>query len=115
MWLGACDILVSPHVPNPDGSPFFGSPTKVFEYMAMSRGIVASRLDQIGEMLRHNETALLTRPGDTDELAAGILTLANDRERAGYLGANARKQAVENHTWMSHARRITDHLHKVLG
>ncbi len=29
--LAACDLLVSPHVPNSDGSPFFGSPTKLFE------------------------------------------------------------------------------------
>jgi glycosyltransferase involved in cell wall biosynthesis len=45
-YLAACDILASPHVPNPDGSPFFGSPTKLFEYMAMGKAIVASNLDQ---------------------------------------------------------------------
>ena len=50
-YLAACDVLVSPHVPNPDGTPFFGSPTKLFEYMAMGKGIVASNLDQIGEVL----------------------------------------------------------------
>ena len=52
-YLAACDILASPHVPNADGSPFFGSPTKLFEYMAMGKAIVASNLDQIGETLRH--------------------------------------------------------------
>ncbi len=62
-YLAACDILVSPHVPNADGTPFFGSPTKLFEYMAMGRGIVASDLDQIGEVLRHGETAWLVPPG----------------------------------------------------
>ena len=49
--LDACDILVAPHVPLADGSEFFGSPTKIFEYMAMGKGIVASRLGQIGEVL----------------------------------------------------------------
>ena len=49
--LDACDILVAPHVPLADGSEFFGSPTKTFEYMAMGKGIVASRLGQIGEVL----------------------------------------------------------------
>src|SRR5579884_4176076 len=29
-YLDAADILVSPHIPMPDGSPFFGSPTKLF-------------------------------------------------------------------------------------
>ena len=36
--LDACDILASPHVPLTDGSEFFGSPTKLFEYMAMGKG-----------------------------------------------------------------------------
>ena len=49
LYPAACDILASPHVPNSDGTPFFGSPTKLFEYMAMGKGIVASDLDQIGE------------------------------------------------------------------
>src|SRR5205814_1757322 len=49
--LAATDILVSPHVPNPDGTPFFGSPTKLFEYMAMGKAILASNLEQIGDVL----------------------------------------------------------------
>ena len=49
--LDACDILVSPHIPLAAGADFFGSPTKLFEYMAMGKGIVASRLGQIGEVL----------------------------------------------------------------
>src|SRR5262249_9140643 len=44
--LAACDVLASPHVPNADGTPFFGSPTKLFKYMAMGRAIIASDLDQ---------------------------------------------------------------------
>src|SRR5205823_11518379 len=68
-YLAACDVLASPHVPNPDGTPFFGSPTKLFEYMAMGKGIVASRLDQIGDVLEDKKSALLVPPGDIDALA----------------------------------------------
>ena len=53
--LAACDVLASPHMGNPDGTRFFGSPTKLFEYMAMGRAIVASDLEQIGEVLEHVE------------------------------------------------------------
>lgn len=35
--LKACDILITPQIPNPDGTPFFGSPTKLFEYMALKK------------------------------------------------------------------------------
>ena len=108
--LAACDILVSPHVPNPDGTPFFGSPTKLFEYMAMGKGIVASKLDQIGDVLEHDETALLVPPGDVDALAEAIARLADDRPRRERLGAEARRAAVERHTWHEHTRRTIDQL-----
>jgi glycosyltransferase involved in cell wall biosynthesis len=108
--LAACDILVSPHVPNPDGTPFFGSPTKLFEYMAMGKPIVASDLDQIGEVLEHDRTAWLVAPGDPDALAIGIETLVDDRERGARLGAAARDRAVDEHTWRAHVERILEAL-----
>jgi glycosyltransferase involved in cell wall biosynthesis len=108
--LAACDVLVSPHVPNPDGTPFFGSPTKLFEYMAMGKPIVASDLDQIGEVLDHGETAWLVQPGDPDDLAAGIAILIDDPERAARLGRAARERAVSRHTWRAHTERIVEAL-----
>lgn len=108
--LAACDLLASPHVPNPDGTPFFGSPTKLFEYMAMGRGIVASDLDQIGEVLAHGETALLVRPGDPDDLADGLERLVDDPDFRARLGRAAREQAVAEHTWTGHVRKIMEAL-----
>ncbi|HKJ92341.1 MAG TPA: glycosyltransferase [Longimicrobiales bacterium] len=107
--LAACDILVAPHVPNPDGTPFFGSPTKLFEYMAMGRGIVASDLDQIGDVLEHGQTAWLVTPGDAEALADGIVGLL-DPELRRRLGGRAREVALERHTWDAHTRRILDAL-----
>jgi len=108
--LAACDVLASPHVPNPDGTPFFGSPTKLFEYMAMERGIVASDLDQIGEILRHGETAWLVEPGSAEALTAGLKVLLDDAALRARLGEAARREAVERHTWREHTRRIVDAL-----
>ena len=75
-YLACADVLVSPHIPNKDGSRFFGSPTKLFEYMAMEKPIIAAALGQIegvisgkgaselselppgaGELLRHHGAA----------------------------------------------------------
>jgi glycosyltransferase involved in cell wall biosynthesis len=98
-YLDAADILVSPHVPMPDGSRFFGSPTKLFEYMAMGKGIVASRLEQIAEVLEHERTALLVTPGDQAELADAILQLALDAKKREALGSAARRAAIERHSW----------------
>ena len=106
--LDACDILLSPHVPLEDGSEFFGSPTKLFEYMAMGKGIIASRLGQIGEVLADEETALLVEPGNARQLADAILRLSRARELREGLGAAARRAAVERHTWKHNAGRVLD-------
>lgn len=106
--LDACDILVAPHVPLADGSDFFGSPTKIFEYMAMGKAIVASRLGQIGEVLSDEETALLVEPGNVDELASALVRVAESSELRKRLGPNAREAAVQNHTWGHNARRVLE-------
>jgi len=108
--LAACDILVSPHVPNADGSPFFGSPTKLFEYMAMGKGIVASNLDQIGEVLRHGDTGWLVPPADVEQLAVGMDRLVRDAALRHALGAAARREALAQHTWQAHVRRTLEAL-----
>jgi len=111
--LAACDIFVSPHVPNADGSPFFGSPTKLFEYMAMGRGIVASSLDQIAEILEDGRTAVMVPPADVAALAAALLRLVNDAPLRQRLGGEARRVALDRHTWREHVRRTVDALQAV--
>jgi glycosyltransferase involved in cell wall biosynthesis len=107
-FLDACDVLVSPHIPLDDGSEFFGSPTKLFEYMAMGKGIVASRLGQIGDVLADEESALLVEPGDVNQLSAAMLRLARFPELRERLGRRARELAIEHHTWAQNARRVLD-------
>jgi glycosyltransferase involved in cell wall biosynthesis len=127
-YLAASDILVSPHVPNEDGSRFFGSPTKLFEYMAMGKGIVASELEQIGDILnpglrvndskvnaiklKKNMLAVLTTPGDVDSLISGIKYLVENKEICEMMGRNARKKVLENFTWDHHVSKILDALYK---
>lgn len=110
LHLAACDILAAPHVPNPDGTPFFGSPTKLFEYMAMGRGIVASRLDQIGDVLDDGRTALLVDPGNEVTLGGALGRLVEDPALRRRLGEAAREDAVAKHTWREHTRRIVEAL-----
>jgi len=126
LYLAASDILVSPHVPNADGSRFFGSPTKLFEYMAMAKPILASDLEQIGEVLRpglrvgdwpvdgpspsHREVALMARPGSVDDLIEGLRFLAAQPEWRRTLADNARAVALEKYTWDKHVQVILDAL-----
>jgi glycosyltransferase involved in cell wall biosynthesis len=76
----------------------------------MGRSIVASNLDQIGEVLEHNKTALLVQPGDADALASAVARLSDDPALRECLGAEARRVVVERHTWRAHTQRMMDGL-----
>jgi glycosyltransferase involved in cell wall biosynthesis len=104
--LNACHILVSCHRNMDDGTPFLGSPTKLFEYMAMGKAIVASRVGQIAEVLQDEETALLVEPDDPEKLAEAIFRLARDPALREALGARAREQVVARFTWDENVDRI---------
>lgn len=106
--LDACDVLLAPHVPLAADTEFFGSPTKLFEYMAMGKAIVASRLGQIGVVLADWETALLVEPGNVRELTEAIVKLVESRELRTKLGARAREVAEREFTWKHNAERILE-------
>jgi len=105
-YYAACDILASPHIQMADGSTFFGSPTKIFEYMAMGRPIVASGVGQLAELLKDRENALLTRPGDVQDIANAILTLVGEPELRERLGRAARETCLSRCTWKHNADRF---------
>ncbi len=96
-WLRAFDVAVAPFPDTPHYA-YFMSPLKVFEYMASETPIVATDLPSLREVLRDDENALLTAPGDVAALAQAIGLLLTDRPRGQRLAAAARRD-VENHTW----------------
>jgi len=119
--LRACDIFVSPHKSHMVDSRFFGSPTKIFEYMALAGGIVASDLEQIGEVLSPglrvaeiraaapeagDARAVLCTPGSIDEFVNAVTFLCAHPELCARLGANARRAAASEFTWNHHVAKL---------
>jgi glycosyltransferase involved in cell wall biosynthesis len=123
--LKAADIFVSPHSSHMRDTPFFGSPTKLFEYMALGGGIVASDLEQIGVVMSpalrpadfarnsvtvRDERGVLCKPGDVGDFVSGVLALVRHRDVAEALGRNAREAALREFSWARHVARIWDHI-----
>lgn len=120
LLLGAADIFVSPHSRHMIDNRFFGSPTKLFEYMAMGGGIVASDLEQIGEVLSpalradnlhdisrlDDKRAILCKPGSLAEFVNATLFLVNHPDIATILGKNARNAIESEYSWSRHVDRL---------
>ena len=119
--LAACDIFVSPHNSHMVDSKFFGSPTKLFEYMAVGEGIVGSDLEQLGEVLSPalrpadfdradvrvtSERAVLCTPGDVDQFVKAVVALAERPDIASALGRNARQAVLDSYSWQRHVENV---------
>lgn len=105
-YLSICHILLSPHGKTADNKEFFGSPTKLFEYMALEKGIVASASGQIADILKQNENAVLYDPGAVKGLVEGIKKLAHNEKFRRKLAQNARQDVVNHYTWDHNVNRL---------
>jgi ubiquinone/menaquinone biosynthesis C-methylase UbiE len=100
---------------------FFGSPTKIFEYMAMRSAIVASDLEQIGEILSpaltvsdlknpscvvSDERAVLCAPGDVGEFVEAVVGVLERPDIWPALGRNAREAVEQHYSWARHVARL---------
>jgi glycosyltransferase involved in cell wall biosynthesis len=82
----AFDIQVFP-------SLWEGTPLTLFEAMAMEKAIVSTNVDGLGEVLRHEENALVVAPHDPDGLAEGIARLWADIQLRERLAVTAKRDS----------------------
>jgi colanic acid/amylovoran biosynthesis glycosyltransferase len=79
--IAGSDILVQPSVVAPDGD-MDGIPNALIEAMALGIPVVTTSLSGIPELVIDGETGVVVRPGDPEELAAGLQALIEDPEAA---------------------------------
>ena len=125
-YLAASDAFVSPHIKQ-EGK-FIGSPTKLFEYMAFAKPIIASNLDQVGEIFEakldagklpsdlpfvSNESAIIFEPNSHTQFVASILFLGENYQKLGDLGKNAHSLVMKKYTWSKHVDKIVEKFNNI--
>lgn len=104
-YIAAMDIAVAPYNWKED---FYGSPLKLFEYMAAGKPTVAAAIGQIEEVIEHGKTGWLYPSGDHEQLARGLATLLYSPGLSSSIGSAAREQILSNYTWKAVASRVTE-------
>jgi glycosyltransferase involved in cell wall biosynthesis len=103
--LASMDVATAPY---PARDDFYFSPLKVYEYMAASLPVVASRVGQLGDLIAPGENGLLVEPGDAEALADALDVLRKNGALRARMGEEARDTVVRDHTWDSVAGRILE-------
>ncbi|PIK14674.1 glycosyltransferase [Halobacteriovorax sp. JY17] len=117
-YLNASDVFLSPHIKR-EGEAFFGSPTKLFEYMAYKKPIIASALYQIKDVF---ENPLYPNKSLENKSADGLLYEPNNLDQFIYwldfclshqgdeiiknISINSYNNGMKNYTWDTHVDRI---------
>jgi len=86
----ACDMIVIASLRTE------ASPIVLREAFASGRPVIATKVGDIPEILRHRENGLLIEPGNTQALASAILEFISDPELAAHCAANGLRYATEN-------------------
>lgn len=99
--VAAFDIALQPAV------VAYASPLKLFEYLALSKAIVAPRQPNIEEVLEDGRNALLFDPKQPEALEALLARLAHDAALRKQLGQGAGATIARlNLTWLGNAERV---------
>lgn len=105
-YLNASDLLILPYSRN-KFTEYFSSPLKLFEYMAVKKPIIATRVGCFKDILKHEENTLLVEPDNPEALSRGIRRILNNKKLAAKIAKNAYKDS-EKYTYKKRAGKISD-------
>jgi glycosyltransferase involved in cell wall biosynthesis len=98
--LAALDIAVIPH------SNTYGSPMKLFEYMAAGRTVREPWLPPFVSVIGRDDGGVLFPPLDQAGLTRALDSVLGDETLRNTLGRRAREKVMEDYVWRRHAERI---------
>jgi glycosyltransferase involved in cell wall biosynthesis len=99
-YIAAMDICVMPDSNN------YGSPMKIFEYMAMAKPVVAPHLAPIEDVITDNFNGMLFKQRDLSSLENCLLQLLKNNEKRNNIGEEARKTIFSKHLWRHNAEKV---------
>ena len=99
-WIACMDYAVLPN------SNEYGSPMKLFEFMAMGVGVVSPDYAPITEVVSDGRTGWLVARGRIDACVERVLALAAHRDEQARVGAAARDYIARERQWRNNAEQL---------
>ena len=107
LYAACADVGIAPYQP-PEGKDefYFGSPLKVFEYMAAGLPVVTTDCPPLPDIIKEGESGTIVPPHDGGALGRAILELAAEPQRAAEMGRRNRDIAIGKYSWKRHVDRL---------
>ncbi len=98
----------------PSIGKLYGSPLKIYEYMAMGKPVLSSRSEDATRVLVHGETGFLFDADQPEGLAAGLAAAFASRGRLPDMGARAALEINARHSWQARVLQTIDGVRGIL-
>ncbi|WP_246128997.1 glycosyltransferase family 4 protein [Colwellia demingiae] len=99
-FLSAMDLGILPD------SNDYGSPMKLFEFMAMGKGMIAPDFSPIAEVVQDNETSWLFPASNKQACIDKVFKIVNDKKAHKKVGLNARVYIENERQWKHNAEQL---------
>jgi len=110
-YLNASDLLILPYSRN-NFTEYLTSPLKLFEYMAVKKPIIATKVGCFKGILKNGENALLVEPDNPKALLEGVKRILKDEELAKRIAKNAYEDS-KKYTYDERMSKIGKILYKI--
>ncbi|HWZ59385.1 MAG TPA: glycosyltransferase [Gemmatimonadaceae bacterium] len=98
-FLAGGDVCFVGHTDRGNSAETFRSPLKLYEYLAMGKPVISSSVPDAVATITEGKTGFLFQPDDVASLVRAIgAAMAAPLEA---MGARARREAVERHSWQA--------------
>jgi len=93
----------------PDSNEY-GSPMKIFEYMAAGKPVIGPDYAPLLDVIEEGRQGFIFARGDVDSLARCLLRILGDEGLAGRMGEQARDYVVSERNWLNNARLVMERI-----
>ena len=105
--IGRATVCVAPNALDLPRRPYALYPTKLLEYLACRRAVLAPRRGAVTALIDHGREGLLFQPGDASDLARKLVRLLEDRGLRERLAATGYERVRREFTASAARRAIT--------
>lgn len=105
-YIKGFDLTYSGQIALQAGS-MYGSPSKIYEYMAMEKAVIASdSFEDAGVLIREGETGFLFKSEDKESLKQTLRKAYHCQPQWQTMGESARREVLTRHSWTSRVNQM---------